>query len=65
MLHRNFEFPKNNPVPLIGEDGIFDEGVISYQLSVISYQLSGEEEDGGNCVGAGFTTIFAVTPRCN
>jgi len=25
----------------------------------------GDREDGANCVGAGFTTIFAVTPRCN
>ncbi|MEQ8995300.1 MAG: hypothetical protein RID53_02205 [Coleofasciculus sp. B1-GNL1-01] len=42
-----------------------------------SYQLSGageteeDEADGeyrgaeGDCVGAGFTTIFLVTPKCN
>ncbi|MEQ8466109.1 hypothetical protein [Coleofasciculus sp. E1-EBD-02] len=28
-------------------------------------EAGGAEGDEGDCVGAGFTTIFLVTPRCN
>ncbi|MEQ9234360.1 hypothetical protein [Coleofasciculus sp. E2-BRE-01] len=28
-------------------------------------EAEGAEGDEGDCVGAGFTTIFLVTPRCN